>query len=342
VSPIAAERVLAEVWRNEATHAKLVGVLTRIVRDVGLAEQLANDALVAALEEWPVSGVPERPVAWLMTTAKNRALNALRRLRLEERSRAAVGTWHPENVSLASVEEALELALDQDLGDDVLRLIFTACHPILPREARVALTLRLVGGLATEAIARAFLAPEPTIAQRIVRAKKTLAAAQIPFEIPRGEDLSPRLASVLEVVYLIYNEGYYASTGDDLARPALQEEGLRLGNLLYQLAPTEPEVRGLLALLEATSARSATRTDAHGDPVLLLDQDRSRWDRSRLTRARAQGATTRARSRGRMRVRTCCRLRSPSVTGKLAPPRTPTGRRSPRSTPRSGDAPPRP
>jgi RNA polymerase sigma factor (sigma-70 family) len=287
-----AQRAIVEVWKGES--AKLIGALARIVRDLSLAEELAHDALVAALEQWPISGVPDRPGAWLMTTAKNRGLNLLRHKRLVERKHESAGHELASHVSRDAVEAALEAGIDEDVTDDVLRLVFTACHPLLARDARVALTLRLLGGLTTEEIARAFLASEPTIAQRIVRAKRTLAEAKVPFEVPRGDELGERLASVLEVVYLIFNEGYSASAGDHLMRPALQHEALRLGRLLCELAPSEPEVLGLFALMELTAARAATRTDASGEPVLLMDQDRSRWDRARIERGLA--ALERARA----------------------------------------------
>ncbi|MDF2695634.1 MAG: polymerase subunit sigma-24 [Labilithrix sp.] len=253
-----------------------------MVRDVGLAEELAQDALVAALEEWPTTGLPERPEAWLMTTAKNRALNLLRHHRIVDRKHDALESELEPHLSLDAVEATLEAGMDEDIADDLLRLVFTACHPVLSKEARVALTLRLLGGLSTDEIARAFLSSEPTIAQRIVRAKRTLTEANVPFELPRGAALGERLASVLEVVYLIFNEGYAASAGDDVMRPALLEEALRLGQLLSELAPEEPEVLGLLALMELHASRAQTRIDASGEPVLLMDQDRSRWDRARI------------------------------------------------------------
>lgn len=267
-----------------------------MVRDVGLAEDLAHDALVAALEKWPVSGIPENPGAWLRTTARNRALDLLRRDRLLGRKHAELArelAEKPEDDALR-----LESALDDDVGDDLLRLVFVCCHPVLPREARVALTLRLLGGLATDEIARAFLVPESTVAQRIVRAKRTLAGKRVPFEVPRGADLAPRLASVLEVVYLVFNEGYSATSGSDWTRPSLCEEALRLGRLLAGLAPREPEVHGLVALMEIQASRLGARTSRSGEPILLLDQDRSRWDRllvrrglEALERAEALGGT---------------------------------------------------
>jgi len=267
---------IARVWKDE--HGRLVAAITRIVRDVGVAEELAHDAFVAALEAWPVSGVPDRPGAWLMTTAKHRAINAVRRSRLSDRKVEALGHEIATHVRLEDLEAAFEDVMDRDLRDDVLRLVFTACHPLLSKEARVALTLRLVGGLSTEEIARAFLAAETTIAQRIVRAKRTLADAGVPFEVPRGEELDARLASVLEVVYLIFNEGHLATAGEDVMRPALVDEALRLGDLLATLAPAEPEVHGLFALMQLQASRAPARTDERGEPVLLLDQDRARWD----------------------------------------------------------------
>jgi len=268
-----AHRAVETVWRIES--ARLIAGLTRVVRDVGLAEELAQDALVAALEQWPESGVPDNPGAWLMAAAKHRALDLLRR-------RTMLGRKHEQ---LARELEALEravpdfdAALDDPVGDDLLRLIFTACHPILSTEARVALTLRLIGGLTTDEIARAFLVPEPTVAQRIVRAKRALAEARVPFETPRGSELASRLSSVLEVIYLIFNEGYAATAGDDWVRPTLCEEALRLGRVLAELAPQEPEVHGLVALMEIQASRLRARVGPSGEPVLLLDQNRARWD----------------------------------------------------------------
>jgi RNA polymerase sigma factor (sigma-70 family) len=262
------------VWRIES--ARLIAGLARIVRDVGLAEELAQDALVAALARWPESGVPDNPGAWLMTTAKNRAIDQLRRSKRLARKHEELGREIDARQELAVAD--FEAAVDDDIGDDLLRLVFTACHPVLPTEARVALTLRLLGGLTTEEIARAFLASEPTIAQRIVRAKRTLAAARVPFEIPRGADRAARLSSVLEVIYLVFNEGYAATAGEDWMRPALCEDALRLGRILAQLAPREPEVHGLVALMEIQASRSAARMGPSGEPVRLLDQDRARWD----------------------------------------------------------------
>ncbi len=267
-------RAIDAVWRIES--ARLIAGLARIVRDVGLAEDLAQDALVAALERWPESGVPENPGAWLMVTAKNRAIDRLRRNKRLERKRENIG--REIEVWSGAAEPNLDAAIDDPVGDDLLRLVFISCHPILPTEARVALTLRLLGGLTTGEIARAFLVPEATIAQRIVRAKRTLAAAGVPFEVPRGAELAARLSSVLEVVYLIFNEGYAATAGDDWMRPALCEDALRLGRILAGLAPKEPEVHGLVALMEIQASRSRARVGPAGEPILLLDQDRARWD----------------------------------------------------------------
>jgi RNA polymerase sigma factor (sigma-70 family) len=255
-----------------------------MVRDVGLAEELAQDALVAALQQWPESGIPDNPGAWLMAAAKHRAIDQLRRRKLLDRKHEELG----RDLTARQFEPAdYDTVLDDDVGDDLLRLIFTACHPVLPREARVALTLRLLGGLSTEEIARSFLVPEPTVAQRIVRAKKTLAEKRIPFEVPRGDELNKRLASVLEVIYLIFNEGYSASRGDDLLRPALYEEALRLGRILAELAPNEPEVHGLVALMEIQASRFAARTDASGAPIRLLDQNRALWNQLLIRRGLA-------------------------------------------------------
>ena len=287
-------RAIDAVWRIES--ARLIAGLARIVRDVGLAEELAQDALVVALEKWPESGVPDNPGAWLMATAKNRALDRLRRGKLVERKHEELGRELEARQAMAVAD--FEAAIDDDIGDDLLRLIFTACHPVLSMEARVALTLRLLGGLTTEEIARAFLVPDATIAQRIVRAKRTLAEARVPFEVPRGEELAARLASVLGVIYLIFNEGYAATAGDDWMRPGLCEDALRLGRILAELAPDEPEVHGLVALMEIQASRAAARVGPSGEPVLLLDQDRTRWDHllvhrglTALARAEARGGT---------------------------------------------------
>src|SRR5262245_50419234 len=256
-----------------------------MVRDVGLAEDLAQDALVVALEKWPESGIPDNPGAWLMATAKHRAIDQLRRRSLLERKHGELGR-DIEVRQDAAVDE-LDAAIDDDVGDDLLRLIFVACHPVLSAEARAALTLRLLGGLTTQEIARAFLVPEPTIAQRIVRAKRTLADARIPFEVPRGTDLAARVASVLEVIYLIFNEGYVATAGEDLMRPALCEDAQRLGRIVAELAPKEAEVHGLVALMEIQASRAHARTGPSGEPVLLLDQDRARWDQVLIRRGLA-------------------------------------------------------
>jgi RNA polymerase sigma factor (sigma-70 family) len=276
-------RAIEAVWRIES--ARLIAGLCRIVRDVGLAEELAHDALVTALERWPESGVPENPGAWLMATARNRALDRLRRDKRAAVKHQAVGREAEARQGAAVAE--FETALDDDIGDDLLRLIFTACHPVISTEARLALTLRLVGGLTTDEIARAFLVAEPTIAQRIVRAKRTLAQAKVPFEVPRGADRAARLSSVLEVLYLIFNEGYAATAGDDWMRPALCDEALRLGRILAGLAPREPEVHGLVALMELQASRARARVGPGGEPVLLLDQNRARWDHMLIGRGLA-------------------------------------------------------
>ncbi len=273
-------QAIAAIWRIE--QAKIIASLARIVRDVGIAEELAQDALVAALKRWPEQGIPDNPAAWLMTTAKNRALDERRRAKLIERKHEELGREMDEQ-DLPD----LDAALDDDIGDDLLRLIFTACHPVLSTEGRVALTLRLIGGLTTEEIARAFLVPEPTVAQRIVRAKRALAEARVPFEVPRGDALAERLSSVLEVLYLIFNEGYSATKGDDWVRPALCEEALRLGRILAELAPAEPEVHGLVALMEIQASRLGARVGPSGEPVLLLDQNRARWDQLLIRRGLA-------------------------------------------------------
>jgi len=275
-------RAIDAVWRIESP--RLIAGLARIVRDVGLAEDLAQDALVVALEQWPQSGVPDNPGAWLMATAKNRAIDRLRRNQLLERKHEELGR---EVAVREMTVPDLTAGLDDEVGDDLLRLIFIACHPVLSTEARVALTLRLLGGLTTEEIARAFLVPEPTIAQRIVRAKRTLAEKHVPFEVPRRAELAERLSSVLEVIYLIFNEGYAATTGDDWLRPGLCEDALRLGRILAELAPTEPEVHGLVALMEIQSSRSRARVGPSGEPVLLLDQNRAQWDQLLIRRGLA-------------------------------------------------------
>jgi len=271
------------VWRIEAP--KVIAGLARIVRDVGVAEDLAQDALVAALEQWPSAGIPNNPGAWLMATAKHRAIDLLRRKTLLDRKHQELGYEIEIEQSLTAPD--LDAALDDDVGDDLLRLVFTACHPVLSTEARVALTLRMLGGLTTDEIARAFLSSEPTIAQRIVRAKKTLAKANVPFEVPRGADRAARLSSVLEVIYLIFNEGYSATAGDDWMRPALCEDALRLGRVLAGLMPQEPEVHGLVALMEIQSSRSRARIGPGGEPILLFDQNRMLWDRLLIRRGLA-------------------------------------------------------
>ena len=277
------QRTIDAVWRIESP--KIVAALARIVRDVGLAEDLAHDALVAALEQWPASGIPRNAGAWLMAAAKNRAVDYFRRNKMLDRKHAELG-YELEQQQNAAMPD-IEASLDDDVGDDLLRLIFTACHPILSAEARAALTLRLLGGLTTDEIARAFLVPEPTIAQRIVRAKRTLAKASVPFEVPRGDDRDARLSSVLEVIYLIFNEGYSATAGDDWMRPGLCEDALRLGRVLAGLAPDEAEVHGLVALMEIQASRSRARLGPGGEPVLLLEQDRGKWDQLLIRRGLA-------------------------------------------------------
>jgi RNA polymerase sigma factor (sigma-70 family) len=276
-------RAIDAVWRIES--ARIIAGLTRIVRDVGLAEELAQDALVAALEQWPESGIPDNPGAWLMATAKHRAIDNFRRNKLLERKHEELGRELKTQQEAAVAD--FEIAQDDDIGDDLLRLVFISCHPVLSTEGRVALTLRLLGGLTTDEIARAFLVPEPTVAQRIVRAKRTLSEASVPFEVPRGSDLSARLSSVLEVIYLVFNEGYSATSGDDWMRPALCEDALRLGRILAGLAPNEPEVHGLVALMEIQASRARARTGPSGEPILLLDQDRARWDQLLIHRGLA-------------------------------------------------------
>jgi RNA polymerase sigma-70 factor (ECF subfamily) len=283
-------RAINAVWRIES--ARLIAGLARIVRDVGIAEELAQDALVAALEQWPKQGVPDKPGAWLMATAKHRAIDVLRRSKRLEKKHQELG--HQMEVKEQSSAPDIEAVIDDDIGDDLLRLVFTSCHPLLSTEARVALTLRLLGGLTTDEIARAFLVPEPTVAQRIVRAKRTLTDAHVPFEVPRGPELAERLASVLEVIYLVFNEGYSATAGEDWMRPALCEDALRLGRILAELVPEEAEVHGLVALMEIQASRAAARIGPAGEPVLLLDQNRARWDQMLIGRglaalARAEG-----------------------------------------------------
>ncbi|HKI05891.1 MAG TPA: sigma-70 family RNA polymerase sigma factor, partial [Thermoanaerobaculia bacterium] len=276
-------RTIDAVWRIES--ARLIAGLARIVRDVGLAEDLAQDALVVALERWPEAGIPDNPGAWLMATAKHRAIDLLRR-------NTRLGRKHEElgreiEAELERAVPDLDAAIDDPVGDDLLRLVFIACHPVLSTEARAALTLRLLGGLTTGEIARAFLVPESTVAQRIVRAKRTLAEARVPFEVPRGAELASRLSSVLEVIYLIFNEGYAATAGDDWMRPGLCEDALRLGRILAELVPKEPEVHGLVALMEIQASRAGARVGPSGEPILLLDQNRGRWDHVLIRRGLA-------------------------------------------------------
>jgi RNA polymerase sigma factor (sigma-70 family) len=327
-------RAIDAVWRIE--QARIVAGVARLVRDIGLAEELAQDALVAALEHWPREGVPANPGAWLMTTAKHRALDRLRRdknlaAKLEQ---IGLDLEAREALVVPDFVDALDAARQDDIGDDLLRLVFTACHPLLSPEARVALTLKLLGGLTTAEIARAYLVPEPTIAQRIVRAKRTLAEARVPFEVPRGPELGSRLASVLEVVYLIFNEGYTATAGEDWMRPALCDEAMRLARILAELAPDEPEAHGLAALLQLQASRTAARTDAQGRPVLLADQHRGRWDRLLIRRGlagleRAEACALRKAARSGP---TPCRRPSPPAMHAPPVPATPTGRASRRCT----------
>jgi RNA polymerase sigma factor (sigma-70 family) len=277
------DRAIDAVWRIES--ARLIAGLTRIVRDVGLAEDLAQDALVAALQQWPEAGVPENPGAWLMAVGRRRAIDLLRRQALLAQKHDVIRRDLEVRQDAALAER--DVAIDDDIGDDLLRLVFVACHPVLSKDARVALTLRLVGGLTTGEIARAFLVSEATVAQRIVRAKRSLAEARVPFEVPRGDELSARLASVLEVIYLIFNEGYSATGGEDWTRPGLCEEALRLGRILAELAPREPEVHGLVALMEIQASRLRARVGPTGEPILLHDQDRGRWDWLLIGRGRA-------------------------------------------------------
>jgi len=293
----AIHRAIDAVWRMES--AKIIATVARMVRDVGLAEELAQDALVAALEQWPGAGVPDNPAAWLTQVAKHRALDRLRHGQLAERKAPEIGREIDAQHEMAQADfaEAVDAAIDDDIGDDLLRLVFTACHPVLSTEARVALTLRLMGGLTTDEIARAFLVPEATVAQRIVRAKRTLLEARVPFEVPRRHELEGRLASVLEVLYLIFNEGYSATAGDDWMRPALCDEAMRLGRIVAELVPDASEVHGLVALMEIQASRTAARVGASGEPVLLLEQNRARWDQmlirrglAGLARAEALGA----------------------------------------------------
>jgi RNA polymerase sigma factor (sigma-70 family) len=283
VTPPDIRGTIDAVWRIESP--RLIASLTRIVRDIGLAEDLAQDALLAALEQWPQSGVPDNPGAWLMAAAKHRAIDHFRRNTNWERKHEQLG----REVAKREMEVPdFDSALDDDVGDDLLRLVFTSCHPVLPTESRVALTLRLLGGLTTQEIARAFLVPEPTIAQRIVRAKRTLAEKRVPFEVPRGAELTTRMSSVLSVIYLIFNEGYSATAGDDWLRPALCEEALRLGRVLAGLAPRDPEVHGLVALMEIQASRSRARVGPSGEPILLFEQNRAQWDQLLIRRGLAE------------------------------------------------------
>jgi RNA polymerase sigma factor (sigma-70 family) len=283
VSLAETQSAIDAVFRIES--ARLIAGLARMVRDVGLAEELAQDAMVVALEKWPETGVPDNPGAWLMATAKNRAIDRLRHTKRADKKHEQLG--HAIDLGTKPAAQAIEEAADDDIGDDLLRLVFTCCHPVLSRESRVALTLRMLGGLTTEEIARAFLQPAPTIAQRIVRAKKTLADEQVPFEVPRATELPERLAGVLEVIYLVFNEGYAATAGDDWMRPALCEDALRLGRILVGLMPREPEVLGLLALMEIQGSRSRARVAPDGTPILLLEQNRARWDQGMIRRGLA-------------------------------------------------------
>jgi RNA polymerase sigma factor (sigma-70 family) len=283
VIPSDTNRAIDAVWRIES--ARIIAALARMVRDVGLAEELAQDALVAALQQWPQKGIPDNPGAWLMATAKNRAMDHFRRSKMIEQKHGEVGRelQSQQEAAVATFHDVLQ----QDFGDDLLRLIFVSCHPVLTTEARVALTLRLLGGLTTPEIARAFLVPESTIAQRIVRAKRALSDAKVPFEVPGGTELQQRLSSVLEVIYLIFNEGYSATAGDDWMRPALCEDALRMGRILAELVPNEAEVHGLVALMEIQASRSRARVASNGEPILLLEQDRTRWDRVLIRRGLA-------------------------------------------------------
>ena len=283
MTPTDTHRAIEAVWRIES--ARIIAGLTRIVRDIGLAEELAQDSLVAALEQWPESDIPDNPGAWLMATAKHRAIDHFRRNKRLERKHQELGRELQAQQDMAMPD--FNAALDDNVGDDLLRLVFISCHPVLSTEGRVALTLRVLGGLTTDEIARAFLVPEATVAQRIVRAKRTLAEAKVPFEVPRGAELAARLSSVLEVIYLIFNEGYSATAGDDWMRPALCEDALRLGRILAELAPKEPEVHGLVALMEIQSSRSRARVSSSGAPILLLDQNRAHWDQLLIRRGLA-------------------------------------------------------
>ncbi len=320
-------RTIEAVWRIES--ARVIAGLARLTRDVGLAEDLAQEALVAALEQWPQSGVPENPAAWLTATAKRRAIDLFRRNAVAERKHEELAR---ELEALEQASPDLDSSLDNTISDDLLRLVFIACHPVLPAESRAALTLRLLGGLTTDEIARAFLTPEPTIAQRIVRAKRTLADKQIPFEVPRGPELAARLSSVLEVIYLIFNEGYSATAGDDLMRPTICEDALRLGRILAELTPSEPEVHGLVALMEIQASRTRARVTSTGEPVLLFDQNRTQWDQLLIHRGLAaiERAHTIDSTRGpyllQAEIAAChARARTPSETDwprSSSPPRS--------------------
>jgi RNA polymerase sigma factor (sigma-70 family) len=325
VAASATHRAIDAVWRIES--ARLIAGLTRIVRDVSVAEDLAQDALVAALEQWPEQGIPENPGAWLMATAKRRGIDALRRRITLERKQELIGR---ELQILGQLDQPDLAAHVDDVQDDVLRLIFMTCHPVLSRQARVALTLRLLGGLSTPEIARAFLVSEGTVSQRIVRAKRTLTEARVPFEVPARDELADRLSAVLEVIYLVFNEGYTATAGEHWIRPALCNDALRLGRVLAALMPREPEVGGLLALMELQASRLPARVGPHGEPVLLADQDRARWDR--LLVGRGLAGLQRARSSAARWARTRCRPRSPPPTRGRPTSSRPTGGRSSRST----------
>ena len=319
-------RVIDAIWRIE--QAKLIAGLTRIVRDISLAEELAQDALVAALEQWPRSGIPDNPGAWLMAAAKHRAIDVFRRNSLRERKHEQLG--YELEVEQETGQPDLDAALDDHVGDDLLRLVFIACHPILSPEARAALTLRLLGGLSTDEIARAFLIPEPTVQQRIVRAKRTLSDSPVPFEVPRADELEARLSSVLSVIYLIFNEGYSATVGGDWMRPQLCQEALRLGRILAELAQKESEVHGLVALMEIQASRFGARTGPSGEPVLLLDQDRARWDQLLIRRGlaaleRAEGLNA---VQGRTLAPMFCKPRSPPAMPERGARSRPTGRKS--------------
>ena len=281
MTPADAHRTIDAVWRIESP--RIIAGIARIVRDIGIAEELAQDALVAALEQWPVSGIPDNPGAWLTAAAKHRAIDHFRRNKRIEKKREELRYQHDGQQNVPDYDSAL----DDEFGDDLLRLVFTACHPVLSSEARVALTLRLLGGLTTAEIARAYLIPEATVAQRIVRAKRTLSENRVPFEVPRGEDLASRLSSVLEVLYLIFNEGYTATAGSDWTRPALCEEALRLGRILAELVPNDPEVHGIVALMEIQASRSRARVSAAGEPILILNQNRALWDQLLIRRGLA-------------------------------------------------------